>query len=90
VNTYQRGNRDGLLNVALEMDAAAALEQAEVDRYSNPSANPATVARVRHGCLIRRETWRAAAALVRRRAEAMPEDPEATPAIPAPTREEAT
>lgn len=79
MNAYQRGNRDGLLNLAAEFAGKAAGEEAAIERLlKSPGYRSETPGHV--GLLAnmdgRMRSYLAAADLARRRAEAVPDDPE--------------
>jgi len=75
---YQRGHRDALLALAVELDAQADKEQALW-----PLGDWYTVGSVRHQAVIasrwRTSAMRNDALLARRRSEALPHDPEEEP-----------
>lgn len=76
---YQRGNRDGLLNLAAELEAKAETQAADAERIRRSPGyrlGRQGVLRLMETAELRREVWSSAAALARRRAEACPEDPE--------------
>ena len=85
--TYQRGNRDGLLNAAAEMDAHVyAYEQrAEATRRSPVAHRASSQILLAHDCRAA-STYRDVAARLRRLAEALPEDPSKPLAEKASTR----
>lgn len=77
---YQRGNRDGLLNAAAQIDAHAALYEASAEKtrggrgFRNGLPSHDHLLRLD---LERERVLRAAAATLRRLAEALPDDPDA-------------
>ncbi len=71
-DTYQRGNRDGLLSFAAECDARAESEKQQAEKLRRHRTLGERLATNR---LYAAEAWHEAAALARRRAEALPEDP---------------
>ena len=79
---YQRGNRDGLLNAAANLDQQAAGYDAEVKRIGDsPGFRPEVPS---HNLLLTMNAERASvltqtADYLRRLAEALPDDPEPTP-----------
>ena len=71
---YQRGNRDGLLGLAVELERLAEDERRAGDRYGY--REPGTSAReAQSHHWARAVSLSSAAHMARRRAEAMPEDP---------------
>jgi hypothetical protein len=76
MDTYQRGNRDGLLAFAAECDEEAARQEAEGRKWEtsrhNAGLRTAEMYYARSGVLS------AVARTARRRAEALPLDPEAS------------
>jgi hypothetical protein len=78
---YQRGGRDALLALAAEIEAQADQEQA-----ATPLGDAYVVGSAKHQAVIasrwRTSTMRNNATLARRRAEALPHDPEEEPACP--------
>ena len=79
MNAYQRGQRDGLLAVAAELDrdATASHEQARWWAEKGDHARaPENCYRASEGHLMQASATANAAALCRRRAESLPDDPE--------------
>lgn len=72
-DAYRRGNRDALLSLAAEFDARAKAEDIEAERLSGHRTMGDRLAENRRWA---GHAWTQAADLARRRAEAMPEDPE--------------
>jgi len=75
VTPYQRGNRDGLLSFADELDAMADDYRKRADKPAHPQANPYAVQRLRDTDLWRMQVAKHAADRARRLSEALPEDP---------------
>lgn len=73
---YQRGGRDALLAVAAELDVMASRAAADADKWRGSAHSLAQ--RLLEIAAAGRETAMACAALCRRRAEALPEEPEET------------
>lgn len=74
---YQRGNRDGLLNLAAEIERLAALCDESAEAFRARADRGCASAKMLYEHDIRAaEGYRKVAALARRRAEALPEDPE--------------
>ena len=75
VTPYQRGHRDALLALAAELE-----QQADAEQAAHPLGDRYTVGSAHHQSVIasrwRSQTLREAAALARRRADALPHDPE--------------
>ena len=85
INTYQRGNRDGLLALAAWADWQAAVWMAEVERCSKVLQNPVNQVQERAArhieshALEKSTTYRQVAIHARLMSDRLPIDPEETP-----------
>jgi hypothetical protein len=73
---YQRGNRDGLLNLAAELEVLADTAKARVDALRRRVNYRLTAGPSADHWEVEARAYTRAASLARRRAEACPEDPE--------------
>lgn len=85
-DAYQRGNRDALLSLAAEFDALVAIYDKRVEkydplRYDHPVARRAASV-LRTGSVDCMVAFQRAADIARRRARALPDDPELPPEAP--------
>lgn len=88
---YQRGNRDGLRNVAALLREHAGLHRAEAERMKVHRERPGlrmdthrTIQRLLENAVMREQDYLTAADLAERLAEALPDDPEAPESTPVP------
>jgi len=73
---YQRGNRDGLLSLAIDLERLAQAEREEAARLSRHRTMGERLATNRH---FAADALDRAARVARTRAEALPDDPEVPP-----------